>query len=290
MTGYKGVPTIRKRLIGGQLRRLREAQGISVEQIAGQLGVGHSTIRRQESGHTAVSVADVRAYAQLYGIEDEIVLKRLIELAKHGRVRGWWSTFSSTVGPTTVDVADAEDLAKDIRTFQPLTIPGLFQTPEYSAAVIDAFAEAELPQGAESSEDEFIVMRERRKELMNRSGAPRVWAVIGEAAIATLVGGPEVMRAQIEHLLKLAQRRNITIQLLPFSAGAYMAMSGSFVLFSFADTLDASILFCETTGGDMFNDDPDVVRPNMDRFSHLQAQALSIADTLAYLRRAVSTM
>jgi transcriptional regulator with XRE-family HTH domain len=289
MTGYKGVPTIRKRLIGGQLRRLREAQGISVEQIAGQLGVGHSTIRRQESGHTAVSVADVRAYAQLYGVEDETVLKRLIELAKHGRVRGWWSTYSSTVGPSMVDVADAEDLAKDIRMFQPLTIPGLFQTPEYSAAVIDTFAEAGLGEGGDS-DDEFIAMRERRKELMNRSRAPRIWAVIGEAAIATLVGGPEVMRAQIEHLLKLAERRNITIQLLPFSAGAYMAMSGSFVLYSFADTLDASILYCETTGGDTFNDDPDVVRPNMDRFSHLQAQALSIADTLAYLRRVASTM
>jgi transcriptional regulator with XRE-family HTH domain len=286
MTGYKGVPTIRKRIIGGQLRRLREAQGISVEQIAGQLGVGHSTIRRQESGHTAVSVADVRAYAQLYGIEDETVLKRLIELAKHGRVRGWWSTYSSTVGPTAVDVADAEDLAKDIRTFQPLVIPGLFQTPEYSAAVIDTPASAEMDDQAE----EFIAIRERRKQVLDQSGAPRIWAVIGEAAIATMVGGSSVMRAQVEHLLALTRRRHITMQLLPFSAGAHVGMRGPFVLYSFGDTLDSTVLYCETSGADTFNDDPDVVRPHMDRFTHLQAQALSIADTLAYLRRVASTM
>jgi transcriptional regulator with XRE-family HTH domain len=287
MAGYKGVPTIRKRLIGGQLRRLRDERGLSVEDVAGKLGVGPFTVRRQEYGETAVSVADAKAYAEIYEVTDDAVLQRLLDLAKHGRVRGWWSAYDATVGPTAVDIADAEDLASGIRTWQPLTIPGLLQTRDYSAAVIDAGSALTIP-GRLPAEG-ILALRERRKEVLARDTAPSLWAIIGEAAILAPVGGRAVMDAQLQHLLNLAERPKVSIQMLPFSAGAHVGMSGAFVVMSFDSTLDGGIVYVENSGGDAFSDDPAEVRHRADRFTHLQAQACSIADTRRYLLDAIST-
>jgi transcriptional regulator with XRE-family HTH domain len=288
MAGYQGVPTIRKRLIGSQLRRLREDRGYSVEEVADKMSVGPSSLRRQEYGQTAVSVADVKAYAEIYAIDDEALLARLLELAKHARTRGWWSSYDTTVGPTAADVADAEDLATGIRTWQPLTIPGLLQTREYSAAVIDVrrglgSAQTSLPP------DVLLAMRERRKEILARPTPPEIWAVIGEAAILTRVGGAPVMNGQLQHLLNLGERPNISIQILPFSAGAHAGMGGAFVTMMFDGTQDGGIVYMENTGADAFSDEPIQVRERSDRFAHLQAQALPIANTRRYLLKAIST-
>lgn len=284
---YKGVPTIRKRLIGSQLRRLREQAGVSVEDAAEKMGVGHSSLRRQESGHTAVSVADAQAYARIYGLDDEVALQRLLDLARHGRARGWWSAFDATVGPGIIDVADAEDLAVDIKTFQPLLIPGIFQTREYSEAVLSASRSMSTPERPVPVDD-LIALRERRKEILKREHPPRVWAIIGEAAIATRVGGAEVMQEQMQHLLNLAQHPHVSIQLLPFSAGAHVSMSGGFVVLSFDDTLDGSITLVENLGANVFNDEPAEVGRSAMRFTHLQSQAMSSDETRRYLTEATS--
>ncbi len=286
--GYNGVPNIRKRLIGSQLRRLREACGLSVEEVADRMGMGPSSLRRQEYGQTAVSVPDVKAYAEIYQIEDPALLARLLELARHARARGWWSSYDATVGPTLVDVADAEDLATGIRTWQPLTIPGLLQTREYSAAVIGVrrgFASNPNTLPA----DGFIALRERRKEILDRPRPPELWAVIGEAAILTRVGGPHVMDGQLQQLLNLGERPNISIQILPFSAGVHAGMGGAFVVMSFDGTQDGGITYIENTGSDAFSDDPTQVSERADRFAHLQAQALPLDETRRYLLQAIST-
>ncbi|OIK08109.1 MULTISPECIES: helix-turn-helix domain-containing protein [Streptomyces] len=285
---YKGVPTVRKRLLGGQLRRLREERGISIEDVAQKLGVGHSTVRRQESGHTAVSVADAIAYASIYGLGDDDVKQRLVALAKHGRARGWWTAYGSKVGPTAVDVADAEDLATEVRTFQPLAVPGIFQTTDYSAAIIEA-QKSIRPADSPLPVDDALTLRERRKEVLVRKNPPQVWAVIGEAVIRTEVGSPQVMQEQIAHLVDLGKRSNITLQLLPFSAGAHVGMNGAFMLLSFGDTLDGSITYVESGGPNAFNDEPNEVRVSANRFTQLQSQALSTKETATYLRRAIST-
>ncbi|MDV9169830.1 helix-turn-helix transcriptional regulator [Streptomyces sp. W16] len=284
---YKGVPTVRKRLLGGQLRRIREARGVSVDDVANRLGMSVPAVRRQESGHTATSVADVMAYAKIYELDDLELQKRLTELAKHGRVRGWWTAYGSTVGPTAVDVADAEDLATEIRTFQPLVIPGIFQTRDYSSTVIDVGIGLRPEENSPSVED-LLTLRERRKRILEGDNPPQVYAIIGEAAVLTKVGGPKVMHEQLNHLVTLGERRNIHIQMLPFSAGAHVGMSGAFVVLSFGDTLDGSITYLEKGGLDSFNDDPVEVRVSATRFTHLQAQALSVTDTRTYLQQAIS--
>ncbi len=282
MTGYKGVPTIRKRLIGSQLRRLREAAGVSVEAAAEKMGVGHSSLRRQESGHTAVSLSDARSYIDIYEVQDEVVANRLLDLARHGRTRGWWSAYDKTVGPDLVDVADAEDLAVDIKTFQPLLIPGIFQTREYTETVIS------LGRGLGLPVDDLVSLRERRKEILNRAQPPRIWAIIGEAALAQRVGGDDVMRDQTQHLLDLSQLPHVSIRVLPFSAGAHVGLSGGFVVMSFDDTLEGSITLMEGPSGDVFNDEPAEVGRTLLRHTHIQAQAMSADDTRRYLLETIS--
>ncbi|MFF4603721.1 helix-turn-helix domain-containing protein [Streptomyces sp. NPDC001339] len=277
--GYRGIPTARKRLLGSQLRRLREQRKLSVEAVGEQLGVGPSSVRRQESGHTAISVADAKAYLDIYELEDQELRRKLLELARYSRVRGWWAAYGKTVGPTAVDVADMEDLATEIRTFQPLLVPGIMQTQAYSEAM------ANLGAGIEDRGwdlEKVVAVRERRKAILDREKPLHVWAIIGEAALLTAVGGPEVMAEQIGHLLLLGQRSNISLQLLPFAAGAHLGMSGAFVLLDFADadTTDGSIMYVE--GGGAFSDDPGRVRSAISRFSNLQAQALSTGDTQRY--------
>lgn len=280
--GYKGVPTARKRLLGNQLRRLREEQKISVETVADQLGVGTSSVRRQESGHTAVSVADAKAYLDIYGLDDQALHRKLTELARYSRVRGWWAAYGKTAGPTATDLADMEDLATEIRTFQPLVIPGIMQTRAYTETM--AGLGAGLAERVWDLE-KVVTVRERRKTILDRKKPLRVWAVVGEAALLTPVGGPSVMAQQVEHLSELAQRRNISLQLLPFQAGAHLGMTGPFLLLNFAEseTTDASIMYVES--GDAFNDDPERVRGSISRFSSLQAQALSTDDTRRYLEK-----
>lgn len=214
------------------------------------------------------------------------MLGRLLELAKHARTRGWWSSYDATVGPTALDIADAEDLATGIRTWQPLTIPGLLQTGDYSAAVIGVRRGLASQDSLPSAD--LMALRERRKEILNRPTPPVLWAVIGEAAILTCVGGEAVMDAQLQHLLNLGERSNISIQILPFSAGAHAGMGGAFLTLSFDGTNDGGLAYIENTGGDAFNDDPVQVSERADRFAHLQAQALSLLDTRKYLLQAIS--
>jgi len=286
MAGYKGVPTIRKRLIGSQLRRLREGQGMSVEAAAEKMGVGAFTVRRQEYGQVVVSVADAKAYAEIYQADDAL-LQRLVGLAKHGRARGWWSAYNTTIGPSLIDVADAEDLAVDIKTWQPLLVPAILQTREYSEAVISVSRSLSTPERP-LPVDDLVSLRERRKEILTREHPPRVWAIIGEAAIQQRVGGDGVMRAQLQHLLNLSQLPHVNLQLLPFDAGAHLGMGGAFVVMGFDETLDGSITLVESAGTNVFNDEPLEVGRASTQFSHLQAQAMGTDDTRRYLLKAVS--
>ncbi|MBC3841904.1 hypothetical protein GXW82_21910 [Streptacidiphilus sp. 4-A2] len=224
------------------------------------------------------------AYARIYQVTDETVVQRLVGLAKHGRTRGWWTAYDSTVGPSAADIADAEDLATSIKTWQPNIIPGLLQTREYSTAIIGT-RRILNPDPV----DQVIELRERRKEVLERAGnAPQLWAIIGEGAILTDVGGPLLMGQQLQHLLNLSQRPNIAIQIMPFKAGVHLGMTGGFMVLGFDATLDGGIAYMENSGAGVFTDDPAEVRFHADGFSHLQAQALTTADTRTYLLSAIS--
>jgi transcriptional regulator with XRE-family HTH domain len=285
---YNGRPTIRSKILGRRLEKAREAAGLTVEQVASETSVSNATIYRQESGHVGVKPTMVPFFVKLYGL-NEADEAQLTSWARRAKTKGPWAASGSIVGPTYRDYAEAEDMARELRTWELGVIPGLLQTKRYSEEIIRAAATV-LP-GQLPSEDEeidaLVNLRETRKAILGRDNPPRIWAVIGEAAILTppSVTEPEVHKEQIQALLNLGETK-ATIQILPLATGLHGGLSGSFSIITF-DDLD--LVFKEGYGDGAFVED-ERVRLYQARYERLQSQALSITDTRKYLHEVFGKM
>ncbi|MEW2123300.1 DUF5753 domain-containing protein [Streptomyces sp. NPDC007259] len=227
------VSTVLARQLGSQLLAFREAAGMNQAQAATALSAQAAKVAKMERGWVPFRDPDVVALCQLYGVEDQRVVERLLRLARLDRERrkaqGWWVT-SLAAGALREYIA-MEDVAVKVRTWQLALIPGLFQTPEYTRALAVAAVSPD-----EIDEVERIVEVRVRRQLRLRGDAPlRVHAVIWEAALRQMIGGPQVMRQQLEHLCELADESNIDIQVLPFRAGVHTCSGGSFNMLTFAE-------------------------------------------------------
>ncbi|MEU6362194.1 helix-turn-helix domain-containing protein [Streptomyces albidoflavus] len=285
MAPYKARPTIRKAILGKKLATAREAAGISVEEIAKRAGVTPPAIYRMESAVVAAKATSIPFFAKEYGITDEAEIERWVDWAKKARQRGVWTEAGGMVGPTFADYADAESLSKELRFWELGVLHGLLQTRQYSEEVIRA-ASTLRPGQVPSERDEvtgLVKLREARKKLLEAEDGPRVWAVVGEAAVVTppVANGRDAHREQIQHLLNLGETR-VTIQVLPFSTGLHTGMSGSFTIMSLEG---ADMVFREGYGDGSFIDDDERVHVYRGRYERLQAQALSISASRAFLHK-----
>lgn len=280
MAPYKSRPTIRKRLLGRRLATARAACGLTVEAVAEKAGSAPSSISRMESGHIAVKPSMVDFFAKLYGIDDEREIERLRQFARRAKERGPWTRTEKTIGPTYYDLIDAEDMSEEIRTWQPMVIPGLLQTTDYSEVLIRGTENSFTGPPENYPLEEFIRLREERKKILRREKPPKVWAIIGEAALRTPVGEPAVMKAQVQHLLNLGET-HVTIQVLQFESGPHSGMVGGFLVF----TIDGDeIAYSDTPMIDgAFNDSEEDVRSQRTGFEQLGAQALSPQHTRRFL-------
>lgn len=272
MAPYKGKPNLRKRLLGNRLLKARTAAGLSVDDVAAKMETTPSSVYRMEQGHIAVKVSMVDFFAKLYGIQDDAEIERWQQFARRAKERGPWTRTGKTVGPTYYDLIDAEDMSAEIRNWQPLVIPGLLQTKDYSEALIRGAGSSFSGPPEEYPVDVFLRMREDRKKILQREKPPRVWAIIGEAALRTPVGGPDVMKEQVQHLLNEGEKTS-TIQVLQFESGPHNGTAGGFSIF----TIDGDgIAYSDTplTEG-AFNDSEEDVRSQRTGFEQLGAQALS---------------
>lgn len=288
---YNTEATIRRKILGKKLARARAARGYSVEYVAKKAGTTPSSIYRQESGYTAVKPPAIPFYAQLYGVDDPAEIERWMEWARKAKQKGPWAASGSTVGPSYRDYADAEDLSEELRTWQPLVVPGLMQTKRYSEEIIrvdERFTPGSnysYPgQAGEYPIEELLVLRQRRKEVLERETPPRIWAVIGEAAITMPVGDTDVRREQIQHLLNMGETR-ANIQILVASSGPHSGLSGAFTIMSFDGD---GIVFREGYGDGSFIDDEEQVRTYRARYELLQSQALSMHESRRYLLKILS--
>lgn len=246
--------TIRSWRLGRELTQLRETAGLSRDEAADELDWSPRTIVRVEKGETVPSARNLTVMLELYGA-DEDTTGRLELLRRDARRRGWWVAFGVFDG---VFVA-LEDDADLIRVFEPLLVPGLLQIEEYARAVTTATRS----EDADAECDRHVRARLARQPLLSRTNppAPRLHVIVDEAALRRQVGGPQVMRAQLSRLWELAGRPNITIQVVPYSAGAHAGMHGPFVLLSFADHPD--IVYVESRAGDLYPES----RPATSRFN-----------------------
>ncbi|QOV41487.1 helix-turn-helix domain-containing protein [Streptomyces ferrugineus] len=222
------------RRLGAELLRLRDAADVTQQQAADVINATNSKIVKMERGWVPMRDPDIRVLCEFYGLGDRKAVARLLELAKLDRERrkakGWWQ-HSPNAGALAEYIA-MEDVAHRVRTWQLSLIPGLFQTAEYARSLAVSDGVWEDPDDI----DRIVEVRMRRQERLRGEHPLQVYAVIWEAALRQLVGGPEVMRAQLEQLLKVAQLPNVRLQVLPFRTGGHPCITGPFSIISFAET------------------------------------------------------
>jgi transcriptional regulator with XRE-family HTH domain len=223
-------PTVRRRELGALLRKLRTEKGLTVEQAADQLMFSMSKLSRMETGHGAPSRRDIRDLCALYEVTDEAERKRMMNLAVEGRQAGWWQSYDLN---QFADYVGLEADAVSVKNYQSILIPGLLQTPDYARAV----NEAVIPQPDPERLEEQTEVRLRRQDRLTQDPPLRFGAILDEAALHRVIGGPAVMEAQLRHLTELSKLPNVTLQVIPFSAGGHPAMDSTFNVLEFADAV-----------------------------------------------------
>ena len=270
---------VRRRRLAAELRRLREAADLTCDEVAARLDCSASKISRIETGRVSVSPRDVRDMLAIYGVTGD-QRDSLVQLARESRQKGWWQGYADSVEPHLATYLGMESEAAQIRQYNVARIPPLLQTKGYASAVISAGrAGAGRYPGTPDRMVEMLMEHQR----LAAASPPRMWVVLDEAALRRQVGGRDVMREQIEHLIELSSLPTMFIQFIPFSSGAYVAMDLPFVVLSFPDPADPDIACIGYQTGVLWIEDlAEVDRYNL-FFQHLQATALSIDDSAALM-------
>ncbi|WP_405486541.1 helix-turn-helix domain-containing protein [Streptomyces sp. NBC_00096] len=279
--GVNTNPVTSRRRLGSELRRLRKISGMTTQQVAACLLISQPKISLLENGHRLIKPRDVRDLCRLYGVQDEQLLDDLMRLAGDSSVQGWWDAYGDIPYGTYIGL-EAE--AAGIRTYEALVIPGLLQTPGYARAVIAGT----VPHATAEQIATRLAVRLRRQDRLNTPGDPlRLQAVLDESALRRVVGSREIMREQLEHLNHLGSQPHITLQLLPYEAGAHPGVSGQFSLLDFADSTNASMVYLERLASDLYLENRSAAQPYSDLYARLQAEALCPDDTRQFITQAV---
>jgi hypothetical protein len=277
------IPTVPQRALAAALQRHRELAGLSREDVQRELGWSPMKPYRIETARVAVSPADVRRLAVLYGLGDAQATA-LAELARQASRRGWWTGLAQSLPAGFAVHLDLESSARAIRTFADQFVPGLLQTEAYAREVLSARSIASTPEQVERQ----VEVRLRRQQILVRTdpAPPRIEVILDEAAIRRVVGGRAVMAAQLRRLRDAAGDSRVTLQVLPFSAGAHMAAYGAFRLFEATDPALPVTASTDRPAGTLIEDDPSATSQYTMIFDHLRAAALSAARSLAMIGEA----
>jgi transcriptional regulator with XRE-family HTH domain len=276
-------PTVGRRRLRFALRRAREAADLTQEQVATAMDWSLSKLIRIEAGQVSISTNDLKALITLYRLDDPKETSGLLELARVSRQRPWWSGYKDILSPQFSAYIGLEAEASLIRYFHTLLAPGLLQTAAYMQAIVKATA----PSDPSSDELDAIVQLRltRQSEVLGRSDAPEILAVLDEAVVRRQVGSPQTMRDQLLHLVECAERPNLTIKILPFSVGAYPVMSGPFVILEFPTEEDSPAILLENNfSGDVLKG-PDDVELYKRAFDKIWDLALSARESLQLLHK-----
>jgi transcriptional regulator with XRE-family HTH domain len=278
-------PTVRRRRLALELRRLREAAKLTCEEVADHLECSASKISRVETGRVSVSPRDVRDMLELYGVPGA-QRESLVQLARDSRQKGWWHAYSDTMQPQMATYIGLESAASEIRIYEVSLIPGLLQTEDYARAVIRA---GMVNSPAEDIERRVSLLMARQPAVV-REDPPKVWAVLDEAALRRRVGGAGLMRLQLEHLLAQAALPNVAVQVIPFGGGAHPAMGRPFIILVFPERVDTDVVYLEDLTSALYLEDvAEVDRYNV-FFNHLRATALSFDDSAALITSVLKEM
>uniref|UniRef100_A0AAU2V8C7 Helix-turn-helix domain-containing protein n=1 Tax=Streptomyces sp. NBC_00003 TaxID=2903608 RepID=A0AAU2V8C7_9ACTN len=270
-------PTVRRRRLGQELRRLRELKGMTAEEVAERLLVSQSKISRLENGRRSISQRDVRDLCGVYEVEDHRIVDSLMQMAKDSRQQGWWHAFGDI--PYSVYIGLETDAAS-LRVYDPQVVPGLLQTRQYAEALIAGA----LPETAPTDVEKRVNVRLRRQERVRAAENPlRLWVVIDEAALRRRVGDKQLMIDQLEFLIEQSQLPHVTVQVLPFSMGAHPGINGQYAILEFPDASDSSVVYIEGVTSDLYLEKANDVQKYSVMYEHLRAQALNVDQTREFI-------
>jgi transcriptional regulator with XRE-family HTH domain len=254
-------PTVRRILLGTQLRRLREAQGITREDAGYRIRASESKISRMELGRVGFKERDVADLLTLYGVDDGNERDALVTLAREANAPGWWHQYADVLPDWFQTYVGLEEAASVLRVYEVQFVPGLLQTADYARAVMTRGWPGAPPEDIERR----VSMRITRQELLTKHGGPRLWAVVDEGALRRPVGTPEVFRSQLEHLIQVTQDARITLQVTPFGTGGPIAEAGAFTVMRFPEEDLPDVVYLEQLTSALYLDK----RDDVERYSEV---------------------
>jgi transcriptional regulator with XRE-family HTH domain len=268
-------PAVQRRRLRAELRRIRIEMEQTQEQVAAAMDWSLSKLIRIENGSVNISTNDLKVLLDHYGIVDDRRVEELVALAKAARERSWWSVYRDVAPPQLVQFIEYQAAAMITRNFESLLIPGLLQTEEYARNVIKEFSGR--PRPPKDRLDALVALRMKRQELLKRTGPPPwFFFILDEGVLRRMVGGKDVMDRQIRHLIELASRDDVTIEVVPFSAGVHHGMHGPFVILEFPEAEDDDVLYLESPRGDLIHrDDPEEIVAYREIFEELRHMSLA---------------
>ena len=274
--GPVGGPTVLRILLGAQLRRLREAKRITLEDAGRVIRASHSKISRLETGRVGFKDRDISDLLTFYGVNNEAERTALRSLAQRANAPGWWHDYSDVLPAWFEAYVGLEEVATQVRAYEVQFVPGLLQSEDYARAVTLLGHSDELPRDIERR----VRLRMARQAVLDKPDPPNVWAVVDEAVLRRPAGSPAVMHGQLKHLLDMAQRPNITIQVMPFQAGGHSAAGGPFSILRFAEPDLPDVVYLEQLTSALYLDKPEVVDSYLKVMERVCMEAATPANSL----------
>lgn len=285
--GDSTSPLMLRRRLRTELRTARLDSNRTQEQVARAMEWSMSKMNRIEKAKTGIGANDLKALLGFYGIRDKARTEELVALARAARENPWWSQYRGIAPEKLLELIDYESAASAVSQFEPMFVPGILQTEEYARAVLQVFYDE---KSAAERLTSMVELRTTRTNLLTRENAPNFSFVLDESVIHRVVGSSAIMSRQFQHLANLARLPNVTIQVVPFTAGPHPGMKGPFEVVQFADTPDENIVFLEGPRGDIIGEDQEETEDYLKAFMHITAVSLSPSDSVKRLLLAADEM
>jgi transcriptional regulator with XRE-family HTH domain len=271
MMPVRPSPTVRRRRLRYELRRLRNEHGLTIEQVQERSGgdIKAPSLSRWENGERSVRPTDLRLLLDIYDVQGE-QRETLLTLSRQAKERGWWQSYGTAIPNWFQVYVGLEAEASSVHVYESELVHGLLQTSDYYRAFLRTAPAAVDEHEAERK----IEVRTARQKRLAGDDPPDYWAVLNEAVIRRVVGGADVMRTQLDHITELSKLPHVNVQVLPFRAGVHPAMDGSFEILGFPEAADPDVVYLENQAGSLYLEE----EPEIDRyarmFNHLIAKAL----------------